>query len=522
MQARPPHHTRRVLRRNLLRPTQRSHDDLEALRQLVVGPEQARLDVVEHPSPDVIGKVLPESLSHAALIRPQELTGTLEKPVTSAIREIAAKHPTVFGEILAPAIGTAVRRAVADALAAIMQRINQIVERGLSIQSLRWRLEAWHTGRPFGEIVVARTLVYRVEWAVLIDSRTSLVLHQASSTDVVQHAPDQTAAMLAAINSFVSDAMQPASPGAAVHAIEVGDLSLWIERDPLFTLAIAIRGAAPRTLRDDLRGALVRAQAVPRSPGSPATTEEMHPLLTELLKQQLRTPPMRAKWILAVLGGGALLLAAFLILRNHSGANADAQLRAAYRDRLSAVPGIVVTSVERSGDDYVVRGLRDPRSAPPALILAATGLSPPRLELFPYDSRDPRFAGPMTAVDRTMDELEHLEIEFERGESNTGPSASSLRRAAELVNRLQRAAVAADASVCVEVLGDSDNTGPEYFNVELRAARAAQVVAALKASGVPDKVLVPRAGAPLRARPGARRVTFRATLHPTLKHGDCT
>jgi OOP family OmpA-OmpF porin len=430
----------------------------------------------------------------------------------------------LFGEILAPAIGTAVRRAVTDALAALMQRINQLLERGLSLRSFAWRLEARRTGRPFAEIVVARTLVYRVEWAVLIHTPTSLVLEQATTPEGQARAPDQTSAMLQAINSFVSDALGPASPGAALQAIEVGDLSLWIERDPAFTIAVAIRGVAPVALRDDLRRTLERVRTLHHDPEPQpdiTTYGDTHPLLVDCLEQQQRTPPKRAQWVLAVAGLGVLLAVGLLVGHGANRHRDDTNFRAAYRTVLSSTPGLVVTSVERAGGGYLIRGLHDPRAAPPAFIIAAAGLPAAALDLAPFQSLDPRLEDAMAAAATAIRALEEIEVEFAPGASSLEASDAMIARAAELVERAERTAAQAHAGLCVEILGDSDDSGSDQRNLLVRAARASSVARALQRAGVDGALLAPRAGDPLRAPPHARRVTFRAALRPDPRRRGC-
>jgi outer membrane protein OmpA-like peptidoglycan-associated protein len=527
MQAHGPHPTRSARSRARLLRNARCGGDLETLRTLVVGPEQLRLDQVEQPSAERVGDVLPEAVAHAILSRPDELATTLAKPVTAALRSVARREPAFFGEILAPAIGTAVRRAVADVLAALMQRLDQILERGVSLRSWRWRIEARRTGRPFAEIVIARTLVYRVEWAVLIDSRTSLVLQEASSQDVAR-APDQTAAMLQAINSFVSDALQSASPGGTLHAIEVGDVHLWIERSPRFTLALAIRGNPPTSLRDEARATLDRIETLHPATASTSdvTFDDTQPLLVACLKQQRRKPPKRARWIVGFVAASAIAIVVAVMMLGSSAHRSDVRLRAAYRESLSAEPGIVVTSVEARDDGHTIRGLRDPRAAHPAMILAAAGLPAATLELAPFESRDPRLPDPPDARDvmdelmRTVHTLDGIALEFRHG-SAAIDDASSVQSAARLVRSADVAAATVGARLCVEIVGDTDDTGSEIRNRALREARATAVATSLEHAGVRSEVLVSRTAELVPPRMRARRVSFRVSLRPSATGGGC-
>ncbi len=77
---------------------------------------------------------------------------------------------------LAPMIGDAVRKAVANALRNMAESINFTLERSLSWESMKWRFEARRTGKSFGEIVLLRNLRYKVQQVVLIQRETGLRL----------------------------------------------------------------------------------------------------------------------------------------------------------------------------------------------------------------------------------------------------------------------------------------------------------------------------------------------------------
>ena len=51
-------------------------------------------------------------------------------------------------------------------------------------RSLKWRFEAWRTGRPFAEIVLLKTLVYRVDQVFLIHKETGLLLQHVVADEV--------------------------------------------------------------------------------------------------------------------------------------------------------------------------------------------------------------------------------------------------------------------------------------------------------------------------------------------------
>jgi len=515
----------------LLRPVDPRHiAEVSRLRELFVGPELTRLDHIERtpPSPEVIARVLPEAMAHASRVRGDELATALGKPVARALRDMARRESKLLGEILAPTIGTAVRRAIAETIASVMQRMNQLLERSLSLRSIAWRFEAWRTGRPFAEVVLAHTLLYRVERVVLIHTETSLVLDQAVLPGAPEQAPDQMSAMLQAISTFVREAFQPATPGGDLDTLAVGDLTVWIVRNPVVTLAVALRGVPPATLRDTFRRMLERIQALhaeelaKRHP-DPSELVQVHELLVESLHEELKPTRKLAQRLLPALSVAIALIVAAMLARPttpvvRAGMN---DLAYAYRAALTTAPGIVVISVERSGDRYRIEGLRDPRAEPAGELIAAAGLPPAQLALTPFDSPDPRFEGPLAAVDAAVRQLEAIEISFETNVAAVSPTQlEAIGRAGELANRAQRAAARAHLSLCVAVVGNADETGTEDINARLRVSRAAHVVAALRRAGADPAVLDPHPAEPTRAPP-QRRVTFRAALRPDPQSRGC-
>ncbi|HEY5948571.1 MAG TPA: hypothetical protein VIV40_23930 [Kofleriaceae bacterium] len=486
-----------------------------------MGPEQVRIDQIERalPTPETLGGVLPEAMAHASQLRGDELSTAMAKPLTGALRDVARRQPGLFGEILAPTIGTAVRRAISEALAMMLQRMNELLERGLSVRSLRWRLESKRTGRSYAEVVLAHTLIYRVEWAVLIHTETSVVLEQATAPDTLPRAPDQITAMLQAIGSFVSEAFQPTSPGADLHALQVGDISLWIERDPAVTLALAIRGTPPLELREILRQTLERVRTLHHEDFADHVPEvvrfaDTHPLLEDCLRQQVKPRPKRAQQFLAILAAAIAITIVVFSYRASARDQRGAQLHAAYEATLSNAAGIVITKLERVGGGFHIEGLRDPRAEPIPLILARAGLAPVvDTELAAFESRDPRLASPFEGLDAAIRELERIQIMFPRGTAGVVAADRSVGRAAELVNRARRAAAGNGLGLCVEIIGDSDETGSPATNERLRSKRARGVGEALRASGVAGDILDAHAADPTQSSHN-RYVTFRALLRP--------
>ncbi|MFI5179720.1 MAG: OmpA family protein, partial [Vicinamibacterales bacterium] len=381
-------------------PADRGSDleDLSALRDVLVGPErerlaalQARLDDPDARARDV-GEVLPQVLlQHAQDPHfARALTPPLEKALTAAVR----RDPKPMADALFPVMGPAIRKAVAAALSGMVESFNRAIEHSLSWRSLEWRLEARRTGRSFGEVVLLKTLVYRVEQVFLIDRRTGLLLqHVQHDAGQVQDA-DMVSGMLTAIRDFAQDSFK-LSDADSLESLTVGDLSVWIEAGPLAFVAAVIRGTAPRDYRQTLQSAVEEihlrfGEALQSFSGDATTVADARSLLESCLELRYRaeehTPRPRAAWLLA--GAVVLAFAVWATLAYRS------QLRwTHYLDALRAEPGLVVLDTTRAGGKYVVTGLRDPLARDPRTLIGPAGLAATAVDgrWSAYQSLDPPF-----------------------------------------------------------------------------------------------------------------------------------
>jgi OOP family OmpA-OmpF porin len=529
--------------------------DLNRLRRLIVAGEQDRLDELERrlDDPDVraeeISLVLPESVARAARDG-NRLSLALAPAVEAALTVSITKNRKHLAEALAPAMGPAIRRAIAETLRAMVDSFNQVLQHSLSVRALRWRVEAWRTGRPFAEVLLSHSLVFKVEQVFLVHRKSGVLLQHASADHIAAQDGDLVSGMLTAIQDFVRDSFS-VDAEQAVDTMRVGNLVVWVEQGEEGYLAAVIRGAPPVKLREVLRDALETihlemAEVFEGFAGDPAPFEDVRHHLEGCLQMQVAGKRERRYWLAPAIAGGVvtLLLAVWLVLSWRAGRRWDA-----YLARLDAEPGIAVVSEDGGIRRSRVAGLRDPFAADPVELLAEYGLAPDRvasrwepyvsLETAPVLARAGAVLAPpasttlafadgvltvtgstphgwlAAAVARsgTVPGVLHLDV---AGVTDEGLAAvAPLRRrlegivlrfdvgAAELPRRedavldeaaaaladLARVARSAGVAVRVEVIGRTDGTGSEGTNVRLSRARAEWVLSALESHGVKDMPL---------------------------------
>ena len=361
-------------------------DDLSELRRLIARPEQdglrelrERLDDRERRAHDV-AKCLPEAVKLSAN-RSEELNRALRPAVEGSIRESIEKRPQAFIDALHPIIGPVVRRSIAESLRTLLQSLNQTHEQSFSWQGLKWRFEAMRSGCSFAEVVMLRSLVYRVEQIFLIHRETSLSLLQVGTNPDATQDSDMVAGMLSAIQDFARDSFK-AGKDAALEEFRVGELEVWIASGRFAYLAAVIRGNPPRELRTCLEETIesihiLRGAELANFQGDAAVFESLQPELESCLRAQYqpkKTSGTNHRAWFALATGAALLVAALIV-----GVGSEMRWRDFVR-RLDSAPGIAVTQADyhwftRSH----VAGLRDPAIADPAALARAAGVNPERL-----------------------------------------------------------------------------------------------------------------------------------------------
>jgi len=361
-------------------------EEFEELRQLLLSREREQLRELrdrivdkERRSQD-IASVLPEAVK-LSRERGEELAHALRPAVEGSIKESIDQRPQIFVDALHPIIGPIVRRSIAESLRRLLQSLNQTLEHTFSWRGLKWRFEALRTGKSFAEVVMLRSLVYRVEQLFLIHRKTSLSLLHVTSDPAMSKDSDMVAGMLSAIQDFARDSFE-VGEDAALEEFRVGELQVWISPGRSAYLAAVIRGNPSRELRSTLEETIesihvLKGSALANFQGNAVIFEPLRPELEACLRAQYTTAksdrrPTRV-WVIL---GTAVAVAIF-------GLALAAQSKSkwkAFLGRLNAQPGLIVTDARQGWlSSSQVSGLRDASSADPEALAREAKLDPARI-----------------------------------------------------------------------------------------------------------------------------------------------
>jgi len=369
-------------------------ESFETLRNLLLQPEQEHLDDLESRilDPDRLAAHVSRALPMAVRRSHSEntlLARAFTPLIEAAIEKSIRKNPKLMAEILFPVIGRSVRKAVSETWHRLLQQLNQMLETRLSARSFKWRWIAWRTGKSYVEVVLAHTLLFRVEQVFLIHRETGLLLHHLGRGDELVET-EVVSSMFTAIVDFVQDSFH-LEEGAALEGLRLGELQVWVTPGPHAYLAAVIRGHPPEDLRQTLQHACEEvhfdyAAELTDFSGETERFEGIDSLADCLQSREQeqtkkRFNPLYALTALVIVAGLSWLTYLWTVQSGD---------QAWIRARLAQEPGYWLTDLRFSQGHYLVEGLQDPLALPLAEVMAEKQLRyPAQGQFMPIHSLEP-------------------------------------------------------------------------------------------------------------------------------------
>jgi outer membrane protein OmpA-like peptidoglycan-associated protein len=404
--------------------------DYQRLRKLLLAPEHAELEDLQHRTSDTrqrienISQVLPDAIVHRSK-RDNHLSTALAPTVVSVVNDAVRRNPKAIADALFPVIGPAIRKAIAEAFRNLTESMTRAMDSNFSLQSLKWRIEAKRSNRTFAEVLLAHSLVYRVEQVFLIHRDTGLLLqHLVAESAIVQDA-DMVSGMLTAIQDFVKDSFDSDSE-EGLNTIHVGDLTIILEQGPMAVLAGVVRGTPKRELREVFQLTLEEVhlqvgEALEAFDGDTDPFEATRPYLEPCLRSQVRKEERKVSPVFWV--APLLILMLLGIWSHHQFKKHNAWND--YLDRLDAEPGIVVTTSDTARGRYTISGLRDPLAADPESLLEDARLDAEDVvaRWEPYQALDETFV--LKRAGRILQPPDTVQLHFESATLNASGKATA-------------------------------------------------------------------------------------------------
>jgi hypothetical protein len=346
--------------------------DLERIKQILVGDIRVALDAVEknfetEAFSDRVAEVVAEALAKRAEIDDgvaDVLAPTIDQAITGSIDQ----DPKKLAESLYPIMGPAIRKSISETLQQMLENFNQLLEESLSPKSLRWRFDAWRTGKSYSELVMLNTMEYHIEQVFLIHRETSLLIQHQLSDLADAKDPDMVSSMFSAIQDFIEDSFSTDDTNE-LSSLRLGDLTVLIQRGPSAVLAAVIRGRVPENLRSQMIELLEnlhlrkRSQLVEYS-GDPDDFLDVEPDVRLLLQAERKEEVEKERKIPWLALFSIAVLLSFAGYWQWIGSNISDN-QAMILDRLKSEPGLVLLGADQSRDQLAVKLLADPDAKNP-------------------------------------------------------------------------------------------------------------------------------------------------------------
>ncbi|GHU05437.1 hypothetical protein FACS1894205_5420 [Alphaproteobacteria bacterium] len=430
--------------------TEPTDAELERLRQLLFSQEIAELKLLRRrvgnhdERTQDISNVLADALLRLKTNEERaKIKAALQNTVESIFTESAQRNPASLADHIFPVMGPAIKKAISENFLSMLQNFNKSLEISFTPKGLRWRLEAFRTGKPFSEIVLLHTLVYRIEQVFLIHAETGIVLQHMVNEGVNSQDADLVSSMLTAVQDFVRDCfIRDQNDKSSLDSMQLGEHTIFVERAPRIYLAYVVRGTPPVSLREQFREMLAVSVAecgdkLWNFDGDVSGFSHLRRHFEKFLVAQYvdddKKAPLLLRWapfaILLLLIGGAI----FACWRQ-----GDQESR--FHEAVIALDneeGVVVTSVSTSAFGlWRISFFRDELAPEPAKILTAAGMPEDRFELkeVPYISLDRSIV--RQRVGSAVRPIEGVELHFDEnrilhmtGQAQTGWIMAARERA---------------------------------------------------------------------------------------------
>jgi OOP family OmpA-OmpF porin len=468
---------------------------LAELRDLLLGSERKnweqlreRLENPDRRTEDV-GSVLAGAVKASSEV---ELRRALQPLMEEALKVSVQTHPKMLADALFPIIGAAIRKSIATELDAMLESLSQTLEQKFSARSLQWRWEAFRTNKPYMEVVLLRSLLYKVEQVFLIHRKTGIELQHVADPNAEAKDPEIVAGMLTALEDFVRDTVA-GTEGGNLETFRVGEVGIVLAYGPDLILSGIARGATPRVLNRKFQATVdaieqEKAAELRSFSGEKSDFDSCRPQLEACLLGQgdpKEAPGISPMARLLLFGIPALILLALVGWGIYS--YRTERKWSDFERRLAHNAGFVLTGIETRGGVHEISGLRDPLAQNPQDLLASSGLDPQKAAFHfeDFHSLEPQFADQRRFAD-LKDQLQRRAFRFKTGSSEIPPEQRfMLEDVAAQVLALIQAGNALGKTVHIEVRGNHDPVGAEQVNSTLARERALAVANAFKTMGVP-------------------------------------
>ncbi len=176
--------------------------------------------------------------------------------IGGAIREQIKSQKDDIVDALYPVMGNMISKFVTKSLEEILNKINDQIQNGLSITTLKRKIKAKIKGVSETELLLEESSEARIKAVLLIHKESGALLCKVEDENATLNDTDMLASMMTAIRSFVNEWVESSNKFQELGEIEYGGNKIIIEASGYSYLAVIVEGAAYTKTYEKIRTAL--------------------------------------------------------------------------------------------------------------------------------------------------------------------------------------------------------------------------------------------------------------------------
>ena len=280
----------------------------------------------------------------------------LAKPIKKGVTQAFSDNKQSIVDSMLPIMGQLIRKTVTNSIKQFVSDINRVLEQRFSIKAIKWRWQAFKTGKSYAEIVFQKTISYQVKELFVINRENGLLIQHVGENDMLID-NNAVSAMLTAIQDFIGDSLQSSESGLSSAAI--GDMSYFISPGPKAYLATVVKGAATERLKEKSQQLIENIHAdfsdlLPHEEKYQQDPEFDEYLRPHLLRKSLSDTPKKINWLPWIIGVVIFVSAiSYFSYKRNLNYHSIKQIA-------QSINGLYIKSINYSEGNYVVSGLLDP------------------------------------------------------------------------------------------------------------------------------------------------------------------
>ena len=209
-------------------------------------------DALESALSPIVNKLIDQNFENSG----DKIASQMAPLIGGAIREQIKSQKDDIVDALYPVMGNMISKFVTKSLEELLNKINEQIQNGLSVNAIKRKIKAKIKGVSETELLLQENSETKIKAVLLIHKESGSLLCKVEDKDGKLSDADMLASMMSAIRSFVNEWVNANEDHQELGEIEYGGNKIIIEASGYSYLAVIAEGAAYTKTYEKIRSVL--------------------------------------------------------------------------------------------------------------------------------------------------------------------------------------------------------------------------------------------------------------------------